>query len=113
MSWSSIILEHGAPEIGTEGGTIVLDDVHDIGARITLERLAGDTNFAITCGIYGWMVHTRFFGNEHDALLAFDLMKFDLDAILQNIPLNTDPEKDAKMGTASDAMSAFVDKYPT
>lgn len=44
---------------GSEGGTILRDELHPDGARITLERTA--SQFAITCGVYGWMVHTRFF----------------------------------------------------
>ena len=31
--------------------------------------------FAITCGIYGWMVHTRFFDAEPEASSAFEEMK--------------------------------------
>lgn len=37
---------------GSEGGTILWDDLHPDGARITLERTA--SRFAITCGVYGW-----------------------------------------------------------
>jgi hypothetical protein len=35
-------------------------------ARITLER-DGHQPFAITCGSYGWMVHTSFFSGEEEA----------------------------------------------
>ena len=42
---------------GSEGGVILRDELHPHGARITLEQTS--TGFAITCGIYGWMVHTR------------------------------------------------------
>ena len=38
---------------GSEGGTILRDELHPAGSRITLERTA--TRFAITCGVYGWM----------------------------------------------------------
>ena len=48
-------------QAGSEGGVIVRDDEHPWGARITLERDGGFAPFALTCGIYGWMVHTRWF----------------------------------------------------
>ena len=55
-------------EIGTEAGVILRDEEHVEGARITLERVERRRRFrrpvvryAITCGIYDWMVHTRCF----------------------------------------------------
>ena len=30
--------------------------------------------FAITCGIYGWMAHTRFFGSKDEANAEYDKM---------------------------------------
>lgn len=67
---------------GSEGGTIVLDDEHASGARITLERdTAHSVPFAITCGVYGWMVHTRFFSDRQTAQAAVDAMKPDLAAL--------------------------------
>jgi hypothetical protein len=96
---------------GSEAGTIVLDDEHVIGGRITLER-GGCTPFAITCGIYGWMMHTRFFSNEVEAKLAFDAMKEALDAIVQSIPKVDDPDCDAKIKDVPDRIRAFVDRFP-
>ncbi len=58
--------------IGTEGsesGTIVRDQEHPLGARLTLERWGQTAPLAITCGVYGWMVHTRFFASEAKATL--------------------------------------------
>ena len=113
MKWMSIAPEAGSTETGTEGGVIVRDDVHDDGARITLEKLAGETNYAITCGIYDWMVHTRFFNTKLAAYHAFEAMKNDMDAIIAAIPLKNDPERERKMDVASQTMSRFVDKYPS
>jgi len=45
---------------GSEGGVIVRDEEHALGARITLETGCGIAPYAITCGIYGWMMHTCF-----------------------------------------------------
>ncbi len=106
--WYSLLTD--PPERGTEGGVIILDDEHGLGARITMER-AGSGG-AITCGIYGWMVHTRFFDTEGEAREAFDAMKIDLAGILQRIPLKSDPDVDRKTSASGEEMSAFVDKYP-
>jgi hypothetical protein len=97
---------------GSENGTIVSDDEHDLGGRITLEIKTRSAPFAITCGIYGWMVHTRYFGTENDASRAFDDMKVELDAIIRSIPMNDDPEGDRKMGDVCDRISDFVDRFP-
>lgn len=113
MRWSSYASGASTPEAGSKGGAIMLDEEHDYGARITLERDARVAPFAITCGIYGWMVHTRYFRLESDARLAFYEMKRDLDEIMNSIPLDADPEKDRKMRTVMRALSDFVDKHPT
>ena len=63
MTWRKY--DHGAT-IGqhiSQEGIVIQDEEHELGARITLQR-DGYTPFAITCGIYGWMVHTRFFSDE-------------------------------------------------
>lgn len=92
---------------GSEGGAIVRDEEHADGARITLER---DTlykvPFAITCGIYSWMVHTRFFADEPTALNAYDEMKSSIAAILAMVVGEIDSE------TVSEAIEEFVEKYP-
>jgi hypothetical protein len=108
-AWSSLLAD--PPERGTEGGVIVLDDAHDLGARITFEQFDGGGG-AITCGIYEWMMHTRFFDIEASARRAFEAMKVDMDAILWRIPLKGDPDFDNKMRASGDELSAFVDKYP-
>ena len=45
-------------EWASEGGVILRELEHPDGARIALERGGAVSPFAITCGIYGWMVHT-------------------------------------------------------
>lgn len=108
--WLSLLTD--PPERGTEGGVIILDYVHDLGARITLEKFDDGGGGAITCGIYGWMVHTRFFETEHSARHALEAMKIDIGAILWRIPLENDPDLDNKMRMSADEISAFVDKFP-
>jgi hypothetical protein len=59
FSWHSF--ENGGTlgQAGSEEGTILRDEEHPLGARISLERDCRVAPFAITCGIYGWMLHTR------------------------------------------------------
>ncbi len=92
---------------GSEGGTIVRDEEHGDGARITLEReTLHRVPFAITCGIYGWMVHTRFFADEPTAFDAFDSMRRSIGTILTL--LAREPDGDS----VSEAIDEFVEKYP-
>lgn len=96
---------------GSENGVIVRDEEHPHGARITLEQSGDTAPFSITCGIYGWMVHTRFFANEFEASSAFDEMKSALAAILAIIPAAEDSEVEQKAQQVSDALFDFVERY--
>lgn len=111
MMWHQFNDGKSLGQRGSENGIIIRDEEHLDGSRITLER-DGYTPFAITCGIYGWMVHTRFFPNEEEAQQAFNEMKGSLGEILEQIPLADDPEVTAKMDEASQAISNFVEQYP-
>jgi hypothetical protein len=112
MSWAPV--ENGATvgQRGSENGVILQDDEHELGARITLERDGDNAPFAITCGIYGWMVHTRFFGSEVEASAELERMKEALAAILEIIPSVDDPEGEEKGRRVCEAISAFVDRFP-
>jgi hypothetical protein len=97
--------------IGSEGGVILRDDEYRGDARITLER-GGFAPFSITCGVYGWMVHTRFFSTLEEAEREYALMQPDLAAIVDSQPLTTDPDVDAKMDAVAAAIGRFVDRFP-
>lgn len=99
---------------GSEEGVIVRDEEHGDGARITLERGCdiAIAPYSITCGIYGWAFHTRFFSTEPEAQREFEAMKDDIATILAMIPLKTDPEVDAKSSAVMKAISNFVEKFP-
>jgi hypothetical protein len=87
---------------GSEGGLIWKDEQHADGARITLERdaLLG-APFAITCAVYGWMVHTRFFADEPTALAQYEALKPALAHIAQLVISERSAE-------AADAVEAFM-----
>ncbi len=97
---------------GAENGVILTDEENSLGARITLERETNHAPFAITCGVYGWMFHTRYLDSEAEAMAEMDPMKIGLSEILQIIPLVGDPEVDAKCQQVCDAIGIFVDEFP-
>lgn len=93
---------------GSEGGTILRDEERPNEARITLERDGSIAPFAITCGIYGCMVHTRFFSLESEACAQYDQMRIALAELLLT-EYEGGPE-----GSRSflDGVAAFVETYP-
>jgi hypothetical protein len=92
---------------GSESGETIRDEEHTVVARITLEKNASIAPFAITCGIYGWKVHTRFFATEDEAVTEYDKMKASLSAIVERF---SDPNYDDRR--AIQAMETFVEIYP-
>jgi hypothetical protein len=97
--------ENGRP---SEGGVVVRHEeywVDGAGAGFTLERDCQVAPAAITCGVYGWMVHTRYFASVADGDAAAEAMKPALVDLVHRVlgddPLNGDPFR------------AFVDLFPT
>ncbi len=105
-------LDDGATlgQTGSEEGMIVRDEEHSLGARITLERAASVAPFAITCGIYGWMMHTRFFSTEAEAEAQYDLMKTGMSALLEKAELAADI--DGGRHVLMEGVTRFVGTYP-
>jgi hypothetical protein len=112
MSWYPFDNGKSIGQRGSESGNIIRDEEHGDGARITLERGGQTAPFASTCGIYGWMVHTRFFGTESEAPGEFENMRSELSRIISTIPLTTDPEVGSKSRAVSEAISEFVRRFP-
>ena len=109
MDWE---LFGGGPR-GSEGGVVVADEEYRGASRITLERdVSSRTAAAITCGIYGWMMHTRRFSNLETAHQAYDAMKIELARIVDNIPLESEPDGRNRFPEIIKAIGAFVEKYP-
>ncbi len=112
MTWTPFDSGSSIGSEGSESGTIVADLEHELGARITIERDGSIAPFAITCGIYGWFFHTRFFSTRDEADSECAAMRSAMDAIMQTIPLTSDPDCDAKSAGVSQAICDFVDTYP-
>ena len=95
---------------GSEEGIVVRDEEHVLGARITLERAASVAPFAITCGIYGWMLHTRFFSSQYEAETQYEAMKSAL-AMLLEVAEKT-AEIDGGRQVLMAGVSKFVEVFP-
>lgn len=111
MSWAPY--ENGATVggQGSEEGTVLKDEEHELGARVTLEETPNRAySHAITCGIYGWMVQTCFFGNLAEAKSAFDELKFAVEGVLALIPDATDPDREA-FNRAVESTRRLVDRF--
>ena len=91
---------------------MVADEEYRGACRITLERDVSSGIAAITCGIYGWMMHTRHFSDLDAARQAYDTMKIDLARIVGQIPLENDPDGRQRFPEIFEAIKAFVGQYP-
>ncbi|MBE0682103.1 MAG: hypothetical protein IH589_09310 [Anaerolineales bacterium] len=92
-------------KISAEGGVILRDDEHPGGARIILKR--GSGYISVSCNLYGWMDHTRFFGTVSDAQREYVEMKTALVSVLEVI--GTKNLKEIKVW---EALSEFVRRFP-
>lgn len=111
MSWHPFDGGATVGRRGSETGIILRDEEHDRGARITLERdCSHGIPFAVTCGVYGWFVHTRFLSADAEA--EFSAMLDGLTAVLDILPSVDDPEADGKVAQANEAIQTFVARFP-
>src|SRR5262245_9049128 len=108
--WSPVGNGATIGERGSEEGLIRRDEEHPAGMRITLESDGATAPFAITCGIYGVMVHTCFFSDDPKAQAAFSEMKVGLETLVAQLPESTESDADRRVATV--AVQAFLDKLP-
>ncbi len=111
-NWSDYDAGYSVGTVGADGGAIVRDEEHESGARITLEEEGSSAPFAVTCGVYGWMMHTRYFSEESEADDEYDRMKNELDEILESIPAekeNLDEETESEIW---EKIELFMETYP-
>ena len=86
-------------EKGSEGGIILRNEEYKGGCLITLEKCPD--YYAITCGVYGAMVHTAFCDEEdHDQ--KYEAMKEELAAFMDR---ETTPDEE------HDFYHYFINKY--
>lgn len=96
---------------GTDAGQIVQDEEHSSGARITLEKQCKHAPFSITCGIYGWMVHTRFLADQRTAEDEYTKMKAEIVRVLDLIPREDVPDLAERIESVDDAIEEFSERF--
>lgn len=94
--WNNI---YKPDSIGSEGGIIIADEEYKESCRITLERC--EMYDAITCGVYGSMMHTAFCESSH-SLEVLDNMKKDLQEFI---------DKDTTAEEEDIFYEEFISKY--
>lgn len=104
-NWLAYDNGHSVGCVGAEGGVILRDEEIEAGARLTLKR--GSNYVSVSCCIYGWMDHTRFFGTVTEAQREYLLMKPLLANMVENILLAG--KSDLKMW---EAIANFVRRFP-
>lgn len=109
MNWQPFEEGRTVGHTGSEGGIIAHDEEHPGGARITLERGCLRAPFAITCGVYGWMVHTRFLADDETAQHAYSQMKTALSRIVDLLP--DENAADADTDSLTNAITAFTERF--
>jgi hypothetical protein len=95
---------------GSEQGIVFRDEEHALGARITLERGAPIAPFAITCGIYGWMMHTCFFRSDDEASTQYEAMKGALAALIDSADKSEETEGGRQI--LLDGVCKYVETIP-
>ncbi|GHO94959.1 hypothetical protein KSF_050070 [Reticulibacter mediterranei] len=92
---------------GSERGVILQDEEYVRGGRITLEQCRYPP-FAITCGVYGWMVHTTFASSLGEAKETYVAMKKRLEEICRLVPSLDDVNVEEKCDHVVNVLEAFV-----
>lgn len=93
--WKDLYVE-GA--VGSENGLVLSDEEYANSCRITLEKCP--KYYAITCGVYGAMVHTVFCGDNYQE--TYSAMKKELQEFI-----DTDMTKDEELRFYDDFTSKF------
>ena len=96
---------------GSEDGLVMRDEAYGSRARLTLENETFPAPYAITCGIYGWMMHTRYFASLDEAQAAFSDMKPDIERILTLITTET-LDDDTRFVLVAGELKEFIARYP-
>ena len=97
---------------GAEGGTIVRDEEHPAGLRLTREEDVERSFHAVTCVIAGWLVHARHFGSAAEAEAAWDELKPALVQLAMQLPATRGHGLDPATREAGVKLGAFLARYP-
>ena len=97
---------------GSQGGTITWDEHFAGQVRLTLEQDMSRSFHAITCGISGWLVHSRFFGSAPEAFAAYEELRPALVELWAELPEGgprSTPDAARKGGPL---LAAFIARFP-
>lgn len=112
MRWEPFEGGKSNAEEGSEAGTIVFDEEYGQSARISLERDCKSAPFAITCGVYGWMVHTRFIADEGEAIEQYEAMKEGLSGIVDGLSVDSGREETVHVREVTETIHDFLRRFP-
>jgi hypothetical protein len=97
---------------GAEGGTIVRDEEHPAGLRLTLEEDPARSFHALTCTVSGWLVHRRYFSSEAEAQAAWEEMRPALVELAVQLPVAGPRSLDPATREAGAKLGAFLARFP-
>ena len=97
---------------GAEGGTIVRDESHPAGLRLTLEEDLERSFHVLTCGVSGWLVHRRYFTSDAEATAAWAEMVPALVELAQQLPASGPQGLDPATRAAGARLGAFLARFP-
>jgi hypothetical protein len=104
-SWVAYDDGRSIGSVGAEGGVILRDEVYASRVRVTLKR--GEKHISVSCNIYGWMDHARFYNSISEALREYKLMK----PLLANMVENILPKGEGGL-KMWEAIAEFVRRFP-
>lgn len=111
-SWKPFAGGSTLGQSGSQGETITWDEEYAGQVRLTLEQDESRSFYAITCGIAGWMVHTRFFGTADEALAAFEEMRPALVELHSRLPEGGPRSAQEAARVGGPLLSAFPARFP-
>jgi hypothetical protein len=97
---------------GAEGGTIVRDEEHPAGLRLTLEEDASRSFHVLTCAVAGWLVHRRYFDSDVKAREAWEEMQPALVELVMQLPAEGAKGMDPATRAAGAKLGAFITRFP-
>jgi hypothetical protein len=98
--------------MGQEGGTIVRDEEHPAGLRLTLEEDLERSFHALTCSVERWLVHRRYFSTAQEAEAAWAEMQPALVELARQLPPAGPKGMDPATREAGAKLGAFIARFP-
>ena len=82
-NWVAFDNGNSIGQVSAEGGVILRDEELSHKGRVTLKQ--GKTFISVSCHIYGWIDHTRFFHTIADAQREYVIMKNIIGSMIDDI----------------------------